>query len=215
MALEMVDEVMRSLEENIESLSRAMISEAKTEAEQIRANAQAKADEIRQRAVKQAEAERGEILERARQEADRLRGQVIATTQMKARTLELEHREKLLVNVFQAARQQISSIEQWGEYNQIAHKLLGEAVKQLGASKVQIRTDEITQKVLVKQGLELISKELGAEIILGKSLPHGLGVISETIDGHLQFDNTLETRLDRLQNGMRSPVYRILIGETL
>jgi V/A-type H+-transporting ATPase subunit E len=206
---------MRSLEENIESLSRAMISEAKTEAEQIRANAQAKADEIRQRARQQAEADRAEILERARQEAERLRGQVIATTHMKARTLELDHREKLLDSVFDAARQQLSSIEQWSEYNQIAHKLLQEAVKQLGASKIQVRTDEQTQKVLAKQGLEQLSKELGTEIILGKPLSQGLGVISETVDGHLQYDNTLETRLDRLQNGLRSPVYRILIGETL
>ena len=201
--------------ENIESLSRAMISEAKTEAEQITASAQAKADEIRQRARQQAEAEKAEILGRARQEADRLRGQVVATTQMKARTLELEHREKLLDGVFDEARKQLSSIQQWSDYNKIAHKLLQEAVQQLGASKIQVSADEKTQQVLVKEGLEQLSKELGIEIILGKPLSQGLGVTSETVDGHLQYDNTLETRLDRLQNSLRSPVYRLLIGENL
>lgn len=206
---------MRSSDENIESLSRAMESEAKAEAEQLRARSQAKADEIRQRAQQQADAERGEILDRARQEADRLRGQVIATTQMKARTMELAQREKLLDSVFDAAHKQLSSIQQWSEYNQIAHKLLQEAVQQLGASKIQVRGDEQTQKVLADLGLEQLSKELGAEIILGKPLSQGLGVVSETVDGHLQYDNTLETRLDRLQNGLRSPVYRILIGEAL
>ena len=206
---------MRSSDDNIESLSRAMESEAKAEAEQLRARSQAKADEIRQRAQQQADAERGEILDRARQEADRLRGQVIATTQMKARTMELAQREKLLDSVFDAAHKQLSSIQQWSEYNQIAHKLLQEAVQQLGASKIQVRGDEQTQKVLADLGLEQLSKELGAEIILGKPLSQGLGVVSETVDGHLQYDNTLETRLDRLQNGLRSPVYRILIGEAL
>ena len=206
---------MRSSDENIESLSRAMESEAKTEAEQIRTNAQAKADEIRQRARQQAETVRNEILARAQQEADRLRGQVIATTQMKARTLELDHREKLLDGVFDAARKQLSSIEQWSEYNQIALKLLQEAVQQLGASKVTVRADEQTQKALSKQTLEQMSKDLSAEISMGKPLEQGMGIVSETADGHLQFDNTLETRLDRLQNGLRSPVYRILIGETL
>ena len=206
---------MRSSDENIESLSRAMESEAKTEAEQIRTNAQAKADEIRQRARQQAETVRNEILARAQQEADRLRGQVIATTQMKARTLELDHREKLLDGVFDAARKQLSSIEQWSEYNQIALKLLQEAVQQLGASKVQVRADEPTQKALAKHSLEKLSKDLSAEISMGKPLEQGMGIVSETADGHLQFDNTLETRLDRLQNGLRSPVYRILIGETL
>jgi V/A-type H+/Na+-transporting ATPase subunit E len=206
---------MRSSDENIESLSRAMESEAKAEAEQIRTNAQAKADEIRQRAQQQAETVRKEILARAQQEADRLRGQVIATTQMKARTLELEHREKLLDSVFDAARKQLSSIEQWSEYNQIALKLLQESVQQLGAGKVRVRADDLTQKALAKQTLEQLSKDAGVEISLGKPLDQGLGIVSETADGHLQFDNTLETRLDRLQNGLRSPVYRILIGETL
>ena len=206
---------MRSSDEKIESLSRAMESEAKAEAKQIRTNAQAKAEEIRQRARQQAGTVRNEILARAQQEADRLRGQVIATTQMKARTLELDHREKLLDGVFDAARQQLPSIEQWSEYNQIALKLLQEAVQQLGASKVRVRADDQTQKVLAKKTLEQLSKDLGAEISLGKPLDQGLGIISETVDGHLQYDNTLETRLDRLQNGLRSPVYRILIGETL
>jgi vacuolar-type H+-ATPase subunit E/Vma4 len=206
---------MRSSDENIESLSRAMESEAKAEAVQIRTNAQAKAEEIRQRARQQAETVRNEILARAQQEADRLRGQVIATTQMKARTLELDHREKLLDSVFEDARKQLSSIEQWSDYNEIAHKLLKEAVQQLGAGKIQVRADEQTQKEIAKLKLEQLSTELGAEISLGKPLSQGMGVISETIDGHLQYDNTLETRLDRLQNGLRSPVYHILIGETL
>jgi len=206
---------MRSLEENIESLSRAMISEAKAEAEQITANAKAKAEEIRRQAQQQAEAERARILAAAQQEADRLRGQVVATTQMKARTMELEHREKLLDNVFAEARKQLSSIEKWSEYNQIAHKLLQESVQQLGSGKITVRADGETQKTLTGQGLEQLAKEMGVEIVLGKPLSQGLGIISETVDGHLQYDNTLETRLDRLQNGLRSPVYRILIGETL
>jgi vacuolar-type H+-ATPase subunit E/Vma4 len=206
---------MRSSDENIESLSRAMESEATAEAQQIRTNAQAKAEEIRQRALQQAEKVRNEILARAQQEADRLRGQVIATTQMKARTLELDHREKLLDSVFAEARTQLASIEQWSDYNEIAHKLLKEAVQQLGTGKIQVKADEQTQKEIAKLKLEQLSAELGAEISLGNPLSQGLGVISETADGHLQYDNTLETRLDRLQNGLRSPVYHILIGETL
>lgn len=206
---------MRSSDENIESLSRAMEGEAKAEAEQIRTNAQAKADDIRQLAQQQAEAERAKILDTARQEADRLRGQVVATSQMKARTMELDHRETLLDSVFNEARKQLSSIEQWSDYNEIAHKLLKEAVQQLGASKILVRADEQTQKEIAKIKLEQLSSELGVEISLGKPLSQGLGVISETVDGHLQYDNTLEIRLERLQNGLRSPVYRILIGETL
>ena len=94
---------MKSVEENLELLSRAILSEANDEAEQIKADAKAKADAIRQRAERHAAAERDEILQRARQDADRIRSQAIATTQLKARTIQLEHREKLLKDVFDAA----------------------------------------------------------------------------------------------------------------
>jgi vacuolar-type H+-ATPase subunit E/Vma4 len=204
---------MKSVEESIEALSRAMMSEAKAEAEVIKADAQAKADAIRQQAQAQAAAERAEILDRARQDADRLHGQVIATTQMKARTLELEHREKLLQDVFTTALKELKSVKHWTEYQETAVRLAHEAVKQLNSAKVKIRADEFTQKFLTDPVLEGLSKELKVQVSLGEPLEHGTGVVVETVDGHLQFDNTLETRLARLQNTLRSPVYRLLIGD--
>jgi V/A-type H+/Na+-transporting ATPase subunit E len=206
---------MRSVDENIEALSRAMVSEAKAEADQILADAQAKADAIRQHAQEQAAAERAEILDRARQEADRLRGQVVATTQMKARTMELEHREKLLEKVFATSRQQLAAVEQRTDYNVIAVRLVREALTQLKAPKVKIKVDRRTQSLLSEQMLEEISKELKTKVELSSMLDEGTGVVAETADGHLQFDNTLETRLARLQNSLRSPVYQILIGESI
>jgi vacuolar-type H+-ATPase subunit E/Vma4 len=199
----------------MESLSRAMIGEAKAEAEQAVTEAKARADAIRKKGQEQAEAQRAEILGRARQDAERLRGQVMATTQMKARTTELDHREILLNNVFATSRKQISSVQQWTDYNQIALRLLREALGQIKSPKVTVRADGTTQKNYTEAVLADLAKEFGTEISLGAALEKGTGVVVETADGHLQFDNTLETRLNRLQNTLRSPVYRLLIGETL
>lgn len=60
-----------------------------------------------------------------------------------------------------------------------------------------------------------MSKELNITIRLGEPLKRGLGVMVETQDGHRQFDNTLETRLRRMKETLRSPVYHILMGEAL
>src|SRR5512140_1368189 len=103
---------MRSEEENIEALSRAMLSEAKQEADTILAEAKAQADAIRKRGQEQAEAQAAAVLERARAEAERLRGQAVATTQMKARTMELGHREKLLEKVFTTSQEQVATVQQ-------------------------------------------------------------------------------------------------------
>jgi vacuolar-type H+-ATPase subunit E/Vma4 len=206
---------MRSLEENMESLSHAMASEARAEAEQAVAEAKVKAEAIRKKGQDQANAVRAEIMARAHQDADRLRGQVVATTQMKARTLELDHREKLLNNVFAASRKKIPGVQEWTDYNQIALRLLHEALSQLTAANIMVKADATTRKFYTDEVLAGLAKEFGAEISLGKPLEKGTGVMVESADGHLTFDNTLETRLSRLQNTLRSPVYRLLIGEKL
>jgi len=206
---------MRSIEENIDALSREMLGNAKAEAEQILAEAKAKADAIRRKAEDQAAAERAQILERAKQEADRLRGQVVATTQMKARTMELEHREKLLDKVFTAAHLQLADVVKHSDYKVIARRLVQEALVQLKPKSAKIRADKVTQSFLTEAVLDGLSKEYTVKLTFGEPLAQGIGVVVETDDGHLQYDNTLETRLNRLQNGLRPPVYRILIGETL
>jgi vacuolar-type H+-ATPase subunit E/Vma4 len=206
---------MRSLAENIESLSRAVLSEASAEAELILADARAKADAILQRAQEQAMAERAEIIERAQLEAARLRGQTVATTQMKARTMELEHREKLLDSVFSSVREQLSSIQLWTDYSQICQRLLREALTQLKTDNVVVRADKKTMTCLTNQVLAETAKQFNVHLTVGEPLVDRIGISLETADGHLQYDNTLETRLSRLQNNLRSPVYHLLIGESL
>ena len=204
-----------SEEENVQALSRAILRDAQTEAEQIQSEAKLKADEIRQRAKEQAESEGKAILEKARLEADRLRGQVIASAQLKARTMQLEHREKLLDKVFDAARQRLSSIQKRPDYDQMAAQLLREALTQLKADQAEVRADDTTMKSFKTQTLEQVSKELNAKLSMGKSLESGLGVVVDASEGRLHYDNTLEMRLSRLQNTLRSAVYHVLMGEKL
>jgi V/A-type H+-transporting ATPase subunit E len=204
---------MTTVEENIAALESAILSEAREEAEKIHTDASARAAEIRRRAEQQAAAERKDILERARVEAERIRSQTVATAQLRARTLQLEQREKLLDSVFSAAQGQLNDLPGGKDYDQVASTLLREALFQLKAPKAIVHSDAATSEKLTQQVRDEISNELKTEVVMGKPLDTGLGVIVETEDGHLKFDNTLETRLARLQSGLRSSVYRLLMGE--
>jgi vacuolar-type H+-ATPase subunit E/Vma4 len=206
---------MKSVDGNIGTLERAILIEAKDEAEEIRAEAMQKAEAIRQRTQEQVEAARKQILERAHEEAERLRSQALATTQLKARKMQLEHRETLLDRVFNAVRQQLPEVQQSKDYDQIAFSLLSEALTQLMATNAVIRADERTLRLFTRGVLDDISKGMKANLQLGQPLQKGIGVIVETSDRHLQYDNTLETRLNRMQSGLRSTVYRILMGESI
>lgn len=206
---------MRSVEEGLRALSRCVLSEARAEAKQTLADAQAKADSMRQQAQEQARAEREEILKRAHQDAERIREQAIAAAQLRARTLRLNRREKLLDSVFDAARQRLPSVQQWSDYDQIVRQLIREAVAHLNADVICIRADVQTQKLLTDDVLAELSRELGVQLQLRQTLEQGTGVVAETVDGHRQYDSTLQARLRRRQGELRSPVYRLLMGESL
>ena len=206
---------MKPEEENIENLSRAILLEAKSDAQQIQADAKEKANAVRQQAQLRAESVRKEILEGARQDAERIRSQVVATAQMKARTLQLEHREKLLDKVFNAAKEKLSGLQNRPDYDKVVAELLREAVTQLKVDQAEVRVDMATQKILKEQTLSDLSKELNTKLSIGKALDDGMGIVIDADNGRLHYDNTLETRLNRLQSALRSAVYHVLMGEKL
>jgi vacuolar-type H+-ATPase subunit E/Vma4 len=205
---------MNSETENIVELERAILIEAREEAEQMQVEAKAKADAIHKRAQEQAESERKVILDRANQDAERLRSQATATAQLKARSSQLEHREKLLDSVFVEVKKQLDAVKKRPEYDAVAAMLLREALTELRVKKAEIRADESTQKALKKGALDELAKELKGEFSLAGALEEGTGVVVDASDGKIHYDNTLETRLNRLQNTLRSSVYKVLMGES-
>ena len=200
--------------EDIEMLERAILTEARDEAEQIKAEAKEKVDAIRKRAQERAEQESKAIFDQAKQDAERLRGQAAATAQLKARSAQLAHREQVLDRVFKAVKEKLPEVQKRPDYDQIATALLREALVQLRVNKAQIRADKATQQnVLEKSALDEISKELNGKFAIGDALQDGTGVIVDAADGKIHYDNTLETRLNRLQSTLRASVYKVLTGE--
>ena len=204
---------MRTETQDVEMLSRAILAEVRDEAEQIQAEAKEKADVIRKRGQAQAEQERRTILERAREDAERLRGQAVATAQLKARSLQLTNREQQLDRVFKTVRERLPEVQKQPDYEEIAVQLAREALVQLRVNKAQVRADKTTERILKKGGLRDLSRELNGQFDGADELEEGIGVIVDAADGRLHYDNTLETRLQRLEGTLRAAVYKMLIGE--
>ncbi|HET9591168.1 MAG TPA: V-type ATP synthase subunit E family protein, partial [Anaerolineales bacterium] len=170
---------MKNEAQDIEMLARAILTEAREEADQMKAEAQEKADAIRRRAQEQAEAEKRAILERARQDAERLRGQAVATAQLKARSLDLTNREQLLERVFKTVKEKLPEVQKRPDYDRIAAALLREALVQLRVNKAQIKADRTTQRILENGALGDISKELNGQFSSADALEEGIGVVVE------------------------------------
>jgi V/A-type H+-transporting ATPase subunit E len=204
-----------TIDERMQALARAVMKDASADADKIKSDAQKEAEAILENAKKQAEIEREEILERARITATNIKDQNIAAAQLKAQMLWIERREKLIKKVFETARQRIITIAQWQNYAIIVRQLVQEAVEGLDANAALIHADKATQAILKDGLLQEIADELKLELQLGQELESGTGIIAETMEGHRQFDNTFEARMLRIQDTLRSPVFHILMGESL
>jgi vacuolar-type H+-ATPase subunit E/Vma4 len=201
---------MNSESRDIDLLARAIMAEAHDEATQVLAEAKEKAEAIRRRAQEQAESERKEILDRAKQDAERLRSQTSATAQLKSRSFQLGEREKLLDGVFTEVKKRLETVKDRKDYGAIAAMLAREALTQLKVDQAEIRADEATRKAL---NLNELSKELNGKFSFSDPLEEGTGVVVSAASGKLSYDNTLETRLSRLQGTLRSAVHKVLMGE--
>ena len=204
-----------NIDESIQELSRAVMNEAKTNAEKIKAEAIEKAALIQQEAQNKADMEREQKIALAKKEAAGIKKQQIASMKLKAQMLWIDRREKMLDNVFVAARERIVNITQWSNYEEIVVQLVKEAVENLQSTEVKVFADAKTLSLLTEKKLQQIAKEMDYKLVLGGELTQGTGVVAETMDGHRQFDNTFEARLDHLQDSLRAPVYHVLLGETV
>ena len=127
--------------------------------------------------------------------------------------MQLAHREQLLDRVFKTVKEKLPEVQKRPDYDQIAALLLREALVQLRVNKAEIRADKSTQSFLEKSALAETSKELNGQFTTGAPLEEGAGVVVNAADGKLNYDNTLETRLNRLQGTLRASVYKLLMGE--
>jgi len=205
--------MLKSIDERIEDLSRAIIEEAHADAEMLRSVAKLKENVVLEAGQKQAENIRAEILENAKLEAERLHEERLAEVAIKAKIDWLEKREELLNTVFQTVKLRCKNLLESDAYPQALQGLIIDATRQLQTKQVWLHLDSSSRKLLDEKALAEIGKNLNVEIHLGDDLKDGIGVIAQDEQGHRFFDNTLETRLNRQMESLRSEVYKILMGE--
>ena len=203
---------MKTRSNTVQALEAAILEEAQREIREMMAEAETKAHQIQQTNQIETAKMQQIIIDRAQQEVDSLLEHAVAAAQMEAQALKLQRREQIIADVFNATQRQLSSVTSWPNYADIARYLLREAVLGLTTERLIVHADEITQTHLDDAVLAELSVDLDCTLERGETLSKGIGVIVETSDGRRRYDNTLQTRLDRMRNTLRAPVYRRLMG---
>lgn len=198
---------------DIDALKGAIMEEAQREARQILDDAEAKATSIIRPVEREVNAQRTEIVARAEEQAESYRRHAISAARLSAQNLKLRKREGLLNHVFEMAREKLTKLPDTEEYGEIVQHLIRQAVARLAVDVAVIHADARAREILDRDRLDALGRELGVELRLGDHLRKGLGVVVETPDGRCCYDNTFSSRLERMREDLRNPVYEILMSQ--
>lgn len=179
-------------------------------------------DEVKELQV-QAELQASEIIERATREADEIRkrsvmskmkaiggesSRIVTEAKLKVRRQTIVAKDKMIDSVFEKAAEDLGTLRDSPEYPKVLKQLLDE-ILEFGLSKEFVVNVDPKDKRLASN----IIKDLDIECQIDTNINCCGGAKATSLDGRINFNNTLESRLDRARQFIRPEVTKILFGE--
>ena len=160
------------------------------------------------------EAERTRIIESAKKQAENLKRQIVGSSRLAARNQELLMIENAVNNAFEEARKKLAASGGKDSYRTLMASLVEESVSSVGSDEVVVecnRNDaELVSKILAdlqKKNPRIKAKVSDQHIeVIG-------GIKVKSADGSMTYDNTIDSRIERLKPLIRKNIAQILRGE--
>jgi len=198
-----------------------IIQMADEKVSKITAEAQANAEEIRKDAELKANSEAQDTINTGTREARREKQRILADARLKAKRKLMSMQEQLMQAVFEQATRYIQQLVVKGEdggykYDTIITDFTREAAEIIGQQSLQLsfnQRDKDRFQPLLSNISQSISQSLGKKITLSiaeKTIPTLGGVNVKSEDGTVGVDNTIESRMIRFNEKLKADATRIL-----
>ena len=160
------------------------------------------------------EAEYNSILEGARKQGDNLKRQIVGSSRLSARNRQLVLIERAVNDTFEKAKTILASSNKENSYRLLMRKILKDSVMMIDSDQVIVECN--------KNDIELVKEVISDSFkdnnkIKIKISDHPLNAIGgirlTSADGSMTFDNTLDSRIERLKPLIRKNIAQMLRGE--
>ena len=160
------------------------------------------------------EAEYNRILEGARKQGDNLKRQIVGSSRLSARNRQLVLIERAVNDTFEKAKTILASSNKENSYRFLMRKILKDSVTMIDSEQVIVECN--------KNDIELVEKAISDNFkdnnkLKIKMSDHPLNAIGGirliSADGSMTFDNTLDSRIERLKPLIRKSIAQMLRGE--
>jgi len=214
-------------DEGVERIISHIGEEAKKEISEILLNAQAEADKIKKAAQEKAERETERILSNGKRLAS-LEGQrIIAETKIDVRRKRMDVQEEAISASFEGAKRALEELAQKGKldnfvYRDVVFDLIASASEIVAGDKLELAFNQRDRgtfnRNILRELTTFVKKRTGRDVYLAvadKTIQCLGGVVVRDLERQVEVDNTLETKLNRLKEGIRVDVAKILFGDRL
>jgi V/A-type H+/Na+-transporting ATPase subunit E len=159
------------------------------------------------------EAERTKIIESSKKQAENLKRQIVGSSRLAARNKELVMIETDVNEAFEKAKTKLANSGNDSSYKALMAKIVEDSLPSVGSDEVIIECTK-NDVELVKKIVADLSKKSKIKARVSDQPINALGGIKvKSADGTMSFDNTIDSRLERLKPLIRKNIARMLRGE--
>jgi V/A-type H+-transporting ATPase subunit E len=160
------------------------------------------------------EAERTRIIESAKKQAENLKRQIVGSSRLAARNQELLMIENAVNNAFEEARKKLAASGGKDSYRTLMASLVEESVSSVGSDEVVVECNPTDAELVSKILADLQKKNPSIKAKVSDQHIEAIGGIRvKSADGTMTYDNTIDSRIERLKPLIRKNIAQMLRGE--
>ena len=160
------------------------------------------------------EAEYNRILENARKQADNLKRQVIGSSRLAVRNKQLILIERAVNDTFENAKTILASSNKENSYRILMTKILKDSVRMIDSEELIVECNKNDIKLIEKAIADSFNANNKIKVKLSARPINTIGGIRvKSADGSMTFDNTIDSRIERLKPLIRKNIAQMLRGE--
>ena len=161
------------------------------------------------------EAERTRIIESAKKQAENLKRQIIGSARLGARNQELLTIENAVNKAFEEAKKKLQASDSTDRYKELLKHMVEESMSAVGESNavtIECNKNDVELVRNVVSELQTSGKLQQQATVSDQHIDVLGGIRIKSADGTMSYDNTLDSRIERLKPLIRKNIVQMLRG---
>lgn len=181
--------------EDAEEICRKIIEDAASQADSMLANAKKERSAVLQEGNLEAENKKKEILKKSEVEIEKIKQKIFSTLNLEKKKFFLEEKSRFIETALEKVRGMAMEFRKNPGYKKFLEKAVSEGIKVVDEGEVEILYSGLDEEIIKDDFMKDVK---GTALRFKKSDFKDIGVIVQSKDSRLIYDNTFSARFKRL-----------------